>query len=180
MKKRLISCEFNIDTACVELKYSYGTMIAINTIAVESEIVDELISHGYVTNRPVLGVKVADASSSQAYSVVVKSNGLPSGSVIIDTIMDGSDLANKGVKEGDMIIKVNGKDMENTDVLLDAIESGKVGGTIKLTICRVDSNYNISTFDVDVKLVEDSSVSETTTQQAEDDYNYDFEFPFGN
>ena len=25
--KQLISCEFNIDTACVELKYSDGSMI---------------------------------------------------------------------------------------------------------------------------------------------------------
>lgn len=42
MKKRLLSCEFNIDTACVELKYSDGTMIAIDTIAVENEIVDNM------------------------------------------------------------------------------------------------------------------------------------------
>ena len=28
--KKLISCEFNIDTACVELKYSNGRMISIN------------------------------------------------------------------------------------------------------------------------------------------------------
>ena len=45
MKKRLLSCEFNIDTACVELKYSDGTMIAIDTIAVESEIVDNMYQH---------------------------------------------------------------------------------------------------------------------------------------
>lgn len=33
--KKLISCEFNIDTACVELKYSNGSMISINCTAVE-------------------------------------------------------------------------------------------------------------------------------------------------
>ena len=38
--KRLISCEFNMDTACVELKYSDGSMIAIDTIAVENEVAD--------------------------------------------------------------------------------------------------------------------------------------------
>ena len=38
--KRLISCEFNMDTACVELKYSDGPMIAIDTIAVENEVAD--------------------------------------------------------------------------------------------------------------------------------------------
>lgn len=42
MKKRLLSCEFNLDTACVELKYSDGTTIAIDTIAVENEIVDNI------------------------------------------------------------------------------------------------------------------------------------------
>lgn len=36
--KQLISCEFNIDTACVELKYSDGSMIAINSTAVEDEV----------------------------------------------------------------------------------------------------------------------------------------------
>ena len=36
--KRLLSCEFNMDTACVELKFSDGSMIAIDTIAVENEV----------------------------------------------------------------------------------------------------------------------------------------------
>ena len=35
--KTLIPCEFNIDSACVELKYSDGTMISIDTIAVEND-----------------------------------------------------------------------------------------------------------------------------------------------
>ena len=36
--KKLISCEFNFDTACVELRFSDGSMIAIDTIAVENEV----------------------------------------------------------------------------------------------------------------------------------------------
>lgn len=40
--KQLISCEFNIDTACVELKYSDGSMISIDTIAVENEVVENM------------------------------------------------------------------------------------------------------------------------------------------
>ena len=36
--KRLLSCEFNMDTACVELKFANGSMIAIDTIAVENEV----------------------------------------------------------------------------------------------------------------------------------------------
>ena len=40
--KRLLSCEFNFDTVCVELKFSDGTMIAIDTIAVENEVADNM------------------------------------------------------------------------------------------------------------------------------------------
>lgn len=173
----------------------YGQVIGINSSKIASEdyegmgfavpsatvkeIVDELIKNGVVTNRPVLGVQVALSSQNQTYSIIVKVNNLPTGSVIIDTIMNGSDLKNKGVKEGDMIIKVNDEDMETQDVLLDAIEKSKVGDTITLTICRVDSEYNISTFDVDVKLVDDSSVSEPETETPEYDFDYGFGFPFG-
>ena len=40
--KRLLSCEFNMDTACVELIFSDGSMIAIDTIAVENEVADNM------------------------------------------------------------------------------------------------------------------------------------------
>ena len=40
--KRLLSCEFNFDTVCVELKFSDGTMIAIDTIAVENDVTDNM------------------------------------------------------------------------------------------------------------------------------------------
>ena len=40
--KKLISCKFNFDTVCVELKFSDGSVIAIDTIAVENEIADNM------------------------------------------------------------------------------------------------------------------------------------------
>lgn len=40
--KKLISCEFNFNTVCVELKFSDGSMISIDTIAVENEIADNM------------------------------------------------------------------------------------------------------------------------------------------
>ena len=39
---KIISCAFNMDTACVELKYTDGSMIAIDTIAVENEVADNM------------------------------------------------------------------------------------------------------------------------------------------
>ena len=39
---KLLSCVFNMDTACVELKFDDGSMIAIDTIAVENEVADNM------------------------------------------------------------------------------------------------------------------------------------------
>ena len=36
--EKLISCAFNMDTACVELRFSDGSICSIDTIAVENEI----------------------------------------------------------------------------------------------------------------------------------------------
>ena len=36
--KTLLSSEFNMDTGCVELRYSDGSMISINCTAVEDEV----------------------------------------------------------------------------------------------------------------------------------------------
>ena len=38
----MISCEFNIDTACVELRYTDGSMISIDCTAVENEVADNM------------------------------------------------------------------------------------------------------------------------------------------
>ena len=54
---RLISCEFNMDTACVELKFDDGSMISIDTIAVENEIADNMYQRSeldyLIYNAPV-------------------------------------------------------------------------------------------------------------------------------
>ena len=54
---RLLSCEFNIDTACVELKFSDGTMISIDCTAVEDEVAKNMYQRSeldyLVYNDPV-------------------------------------------------------------------------------------------------------------------------------
>lgn len=39
---KLISCEFNMDTACVDLRLADGTVISIDTVAVENEVADNM------------------------------------------------------------------------------------------------------------------------------------------
>ena len=40
--KTLISCAYNMDNCCVELKFADGSMIAIDTIALENEVADNI------------------------------------------------------------------------------------------------------------------------------------------
>ena len=44
--RELLSCEFNIDTACVELKYDDGSMISINCTDVENELDASMLQRG--------------------------------------------------------------------------------------------------------------------------------------
>lgn len=55
--KKLLSCKFNIDSACVELKYDDGSMISINCTAVENELDASMLQRGeldwLVYNKPL-------------------------------------------------------------------------------------------------------------------------------
>ena len=42
MKNQIMSCEFNIDTACVEVKLADGSMVSIDCIAVENEYANNM------------------------------------------------------------------------------------------------------------------------------------------
>ena len=55
---KLLSCSFNMDTVCVELKFSDGSIIAIDTIAVENEIADNMYQRSeldYLIYNDLLG-----------------------------------------------------------------------------------------------------------------------------
>ena len=55
--KLLLSCKFNINTACVELKFSDGSMISIDCTAVEDEVAKNMYQRSeldyLVYNDPV-------------------------------------------------------------------------------------------------------------------------------
>ena len=54
---KILSCAFNMDTACVELKFDDGSMIAIDTIAVENEVADNMYQRSeldwLIYNKPL-------------------------------------------------------------------------------------------------------------------------------
>ena len=68
---RLISCEYNMDTVCVELKYADGTMISIDTIAVENEVADNMVQRSeldwLIYNKPLEYAQLVLGEDLQAY-----------------------------------------------------------------------------------------------------------------
>ena len=40
--RKIVSCEINMDTACVELRLEAGTLLSIDCIAVENEVANSM------------------------------------------------------------------------------------------------------------------------------------------
>jgi len=68
---KLLSCAFNMDTACVELKFDDGSMIAIDTIAVENEVADNMYQRSeldyLIYNDPVAYAELMLNSDPEIY-----------------------------------------------------------------------------------------------------------------
>lgn len=152
-----------------------GMGFAVPTSIAQS-VVESLIKHQYVPNRPKLGIQYAEVSAYQLYSMVVSIKGLPQGSLVIAGISSDSSLADTEAEVGDLIIAVNGKDMDDSSVLLDLIDTGAVGDELTLTLCRIEQRtYKTTTFDVKIKLIEDkgdSNEEEPTTTAPSYDGGY--------
>ena len=149
-----------------------GFAIPMSTV---SAVVDDLIKYHYVPNRPKLGIEYTSVDRYQLYSMVVAMKDLPAGSLVIAGISKDSTLANTDAQVGDMIIGVNGTPMDSSDVLLDLIDTGAVGDTLTLNLCRVDNRtYKITKFDVTITLVEDKGDTTTQEETTQSSGNYDY------
>ena len=55
--RKILSCEFNPDTACVELRLDDGTLLAIDCTAVENEVANGMYQRSeldwLIYNRPL-------------------------------------------------------------------------------------------------------------------------------
>ena len=69
--KALISCAYNMDNCCVELKFTDGSMIAIDTIAVENEVADNMYQRSeldcLIYNDPIAYADLVLNGDPEAY-----------------------------------------------------------------------------------------------------------------
>lgn len=104
---------------------------AIST-KVAMPIIEELINRGYVV-RPWLGIVVQDVTQ---YLVLVNNLAVEKGSFV--TYVKPGSPADKeaGLKAGDVIVSFNGKEIANTEELLQTLRSSKIGQTVEIIFWR--------------------------------------------
>lgn len=93
------------------------------------DVVDDLIAHGHVTGRPTLGVTVQPLTAQE-----LEEQGLEHG-LWVRGLEPKSDAAEK-LKEGDILVIANGRDLDTSDDLLEVREGLEPGDNIYFQLVR--------------------------------------------
>ena len=136
----------------------YGQVIGINTMKIGAftdsagveglgfaipsstvkEVAEQLISQGYVSGRPTLGLEGEPLSSFDQYYY-----RLPAG-LYITGVNRASDAAAKGIEEGDILISINGTNVTTMDALNGAVYNLDIGDTVEAVVYRSGKQYRVS------------------------------------
>ena len=136
----------------------YGQVIGINTMKIGAftdsagveglgfaipsstvkDVVEQLISQGYVSGRPTLGLEGEALSAFDQYYY-----RLPAGLYITDVDRD-SDAASKGIEEGDLLISIDGTNITTMDDLNAAVYNHEIGDAVEVIIYRSGRQYRVN------------------------------------
>ena len=136
----------------------YGQVIGINTMKISTfvdeagveglgfaipsatvkEIVEQLMSQGYVSGRPTLGLAGEGVSSFYQYYY-----RMPSG-LYISEVDASSDAALAGIEPGDILISVDGTRISSQDDLNTVLYGCEVGDTVQVIIYRSGRQYSVT------------------------------------
>ena len=113
-----------------------GLGFAIPSTTVK-EIVDQLISQGYVSGRPYLGIAVQELSSIDRLYY-----RLPQG-VWITAVDAQSDAAAKGISPGDLLVSIDNTRITSGDTLTSLLYNYQAGDTVLVGIYRSGNQYAV-------------------------------------
>lgn len=114
-------------------------------LEVAQEKAEQIIS-GNSSEYPYLGISMLNVESAlsypQFYNYVKNNPNVSSGVIVID--VEANSAADKaGLKSGDIITEVNGKEISNIAYLRYELYKHSVGETIKITYYRNDKKENV-------------------------------------
>ena len=105
----------------------------------------ELLEKGEKIERPVIGVELIDATSTYSlylYKINLDSN-VKSGAVVVG-VEDGYPAAKAGLKKGDVIVKIDDTEIEDTSHLRYVLYKYSVGDEIKLKVIRDNKEIDVT------------------------------------
>ncbi len=112
-----------------------GFAIPINTV---QTIVNELLEKGYVA-RPYLGVTIFDKPTAARYGYQLT---IDKGVYVFQVRLD-SPAGRSGLERGDVILSIDGKEVNSVSEVRNEVASHKVGDKIKLKLERNGSESEI-------------------------------------
>lgn len=114
-----------------------GIGFAIPSDTLQS-IVAALMNDGAVYGRSTIGITVGPISEDIAdyYDIPV--------GLYVSEVLDNSDAQKQGIKKGDIITKVNGKDAHSTSDIAEEKSKLDIGDTIDFTVWRSGSTFKVS------------------------------------
>lgn len=112
-----------------------GFAIPINQAV---QIKDQLIKHGKIS-RGVLGIYIQDVDEELAESFGLEEKG----GVLISQIVDDSAAEKAGLKEGDIVVEMDGKTVEKTAAFRNRVAATPPNTKVKLKVFRNGKYKNI-------------------------------------
>jgi len=130
---------------------AYGEVIGINSVKVSSTgvegmgfaipiteanpIIADLLEHGYVKGRPVIGISTRDVNEYMS-----KSYSWPIGVQVME--VNSQAARNAGLSQGDIITAVNGEKVTTSEELNKIKDKHKPGDTLKLDVYKYETGLN--------------------------------------
>jgi serine protease Do len=131
-----------INTVIAAKSQGIGFSIPGNTV---KSVANQLIAKGYVS-RPGLGLtyipflpeNVGYLEARLGYRLAVKCG------LFIGKVVKGSPAEQAGLAPGDIIVKVEGREVKNLDLVRETVAHNPIGAKIRLELCRNGKRMQIS------------------------------------
>ena len=121
-----------------------GFAITINDA---KSVINDLITKGYVSGRPILGITCVQVSD------YIGAVSMTPGLVVTDIDQDMA-IASSGLVVGDTITAINGTDVRTVDEVSEILKDKKPGDTVTATVVRTDSRGRDKSVDIKITLSE--------------------------
>ncbi len=155
----IVSAKYSSNSSSASVE-GLGFAIPMDDVA---DMVSELVTNGYVTGKPLLGISVGDVAES------VQNYGVPAGAEVL-VVTPGLCGEKAGLQTGDIITKIDDTEVTGKDDLISAKNEYQVGDTVTLTVYRGGE-----TLTVQVTLEESTPEKESQQEKAQQEYEQQYQ-----